>query len=215
MTPFSEHIRVAVKVLATDTARLIAADSADLPRTRTISDLLGNSLSRPPETAAGSDPGRSGAVVRPVPGRIQSTPSYGPPPSSPVTMEQEFQYELLECRGMATSVKCSFRITNTGRDRTLFLYCGRFGTGTKAFDNFGNESPGDTLAIANTDSSSGYFAGASVSMQLISGVPVPASVHLPNVGASASSLSLITISGMVSDGGRPFTVSFRNVPILR
>src|ERR1035441_4970086 len=36
MTPFSEHVRVAVKVLSTDTARIIAADDIDSPSARGV-----------------------------------------------------------------------------------------------------------------------------------------------------------------------------------
>src|ERR1017187_819009 len=55
LTPFSEHVRVAVKVLATDTARIIAADDADLPKTQPIADLLGNSIGGSREGRSGND----------------------------------------------------------------------------------------------------------------------------------------------------------------
>jgi TolB-like protein len=201
LTPFSEHVRVAVKVLATDTARIIAADDADLPKTQTIADLLGNSI-------GGSREGRSGNDRSPTGGRPPSTtsqtPSSGPPPTSPVVVSQEFQYELLECRGMANSVRCSFRITNRGKDRTLghSIYDT---VGTKAFDNLGNESAAVSGTIANRQSEN-----HSVQATLISDVPVQASLLFPNVSASASSLSLIVIVGFPN-----IKVSFRNVPIVR
>ena len=93
------------------------------------------------------------------------------------------------------------------------LFCGTTQS-TRAYDNFGNESAGDSWTIANRDSAQGLFAGVSVSLELIAGVPVQASVLFSNIGASASSLSLINLSG-TSHGGRPFNVSFRSVPIVR
>jgi TolB-like protein len=198
MTPFSEYVRVAVKVLSTDTARIIAADDIDLPKTQTIAELLGND--HPPSAAK-------------PPASISNIDSPVPPPSSPVMLAEEFQFELLECKGMGNSVKCSFRITNRGRDRTLVLYCGRTQS-TRAYDNFGNESAGDSWTIANRDSTQGLFAGVSVSLELIASVPVQASVLFSNTAASASSLSLISLSG-TSYGGRLFNVSFRGAPIVR
>jgi TolB-like protein len=213
MTPFSESVRVAVKALATDTARIIGADTIDLPKTTTISELLGNSRAREvPQRLPSAVPSTLSATL--------SGSSGGPTQSSPVVVEGQFQYELMECRGMANSVKCSFRITNRGPDRELIHFCGRTlaGRNTTAFDNSGNESYAETCAIGNHDSNSGFAAGISVTANLISGVPVVGWALFPHLGASASSVSLLTIVGLAVNGGGQNTntkAAFRNVPIVR
>jgi hypothetical protein len=126
---------------------------------------------------------------------------------------KQFQYELLECRGAAGSVKCSLRITNRGPDRWLIHDCGER-KATRAFDNFGNGSPGEACSLANKSN-----PDDNVYAQLISGVPIQASVLFQTVSASAASLALVNIDGGWNDNGSiiwdHFTVSFRNVPIIR
>jgi TolB-like protein len=219
MTPFSESVRVAVKILATDTARIVAADTVDLAKTQTIADLLGNSSGaagrpgnrvndRPPSATPPSGQ-REGA------GGYPSTTQAASAPSSPVVVVGQFQYQLQECRGTANSVRCSFRITNLGQDRTLMHWCGNFSSNkTKAFDNIGNESPGVECTIANKTSM--MMVTDTVEAQLITGVTVPAIIIFPNVSAAATSLALINI---FAHWGQPSygdgNVSFRNVPIVR
>src|ERR1035441_8565230 len=95
MTRFSEHVRVAVKVLSTDTARIIAADDIDLPKTQTIAELLGTG-----SKDVRSDNDRPSSATKPLPA-ISNTDSPVPLPTSPVVLAEEFQYELLECKGTA------------------------------------------------------------------------------------------------------------------
>lgn len=205
MTPFSESVRVTVKALNTDTARIIGADTIDLPKTATISELL--QYNRGAQQSGLPSPVPS-TLSRPlsIPGGSSSTPTQ----SSPVVVAAEFTYELIECKGTGGTVRCTFRITNNGADQNLTHNCGgRTGNPnvTRAFDNLGNEYPGDQCALANQRM--GLFG---VAAHLVSGIPVPASVMFQNVSTSASALSLITIRG-----GSPtsnITVSFRNVPIV-
>jgi hypothetical protein len=132
-------------------------------------------------------------------------------------MEGQFQYELIECRGISNSAQCSFRITNRGIDRNLYHYCGSTmaGYNSRAFDNAGNESYAEMCVIGNQESDT----GPSVHATLISGVPVEASILFPRIGASASSLSLITIIGVAvnnsTNATTNMTVSFRSVPLVR
>jgi TolB-like protein len=203
MTPFSESVRIAVKVITTDTGRIIAADTSDLPKTSTITELLGASRTAAEGPVSSSPPPSS------LPSAVASQPS------SPVVVEGEFQYELRECRGTANAVKCNFQITNRGPDRNLTHYCGRgFSTesNTRAFDNSGNESAAESCVIGNRES------GYNVTATLISGVPVLASVLFPHLSSSATSASLITIMGGASEIRGRFInikVSFRDVAIVR
>jgi TolB-like protein len=209
MTPFSESVRVTVKVITTDTARIIAADATDLPKTTTIAELLGG-------TATRTDPPQTTRTPTVTPSSSVSSSSV-PPPSSPVVVDAQFQFQLLECTGIANSVTCSFRITNRGQDRNLILYCGRTlaGYNTRAFDDSGNESYAETCALGNRDSTTRFAAGLSVNATVISGVPVTASALFPRLGASASTISLVTLVGLAAEGQTNISASFRSVPIKR
>jgi hypothetical protein len=197
MTPFSENVRVTVKALATDTARIITADSADLPKTQTITELLSKGIGSSRENGSsrhGIPPSSTGSSL--------SSP---PQPENRVVVVQEVQYELLACRGMANTVKCSFRVTNRGADQTVDHTCDQ---PTRAFDNFGNESPASGCSIANK------VGTWRVEAELISGVPLGASVIFSKLNPTATTLALVNIGTSV--GRRSFEdVTFRNVPIVR
>src|ERR1035441_6732948 len=120
ITPFSESVHVTIKVIVTDTARIIAAETIDLPKTPTIAELLGNGLGTIKD---GRPRGDRPTGTGPVSGILVTAPA-GPPITSPVVVSAQFQYELVECQGMATSVRCNMRITNHGTDRRLIHYCG-------------------------------------------------------------------------------------------
>jgi TolB-like protein len=206
MTPFSESVRVNVKVLATDTAKIVAANNVDLPRTKTIGELLG-----PGEIVIAEG---SGTPLRPR-GRSDSTTSEVFQSSSPVVVSQQFVYEVLQCKGLSSSVTCFFRVTNRGPDRVVVHNC--YETYIKAFDNFGNESDGEYCSLANKRSP--QPSGLAIA-QLISGVSVQASITFQRISASASSLSLINLRlgwGPPPDPAsfEDFYIAFRNVPIIR
>src|SRR5207302_4152966 len=115
------------------------------------------------------------------------------PTSSPVIASQEFVYEVVECKGVANSVRCSLRITNRGPDREIFQYCdngGRAYDGTsRAFDDVGNGSGAQDCSIANAR------GGGNIIVELVSGVTVSGSILFNNLSSSATRLSLITIKG--------------------
>jgi TolB-like protein len=202
MTPFSESVRIAVKALATDTARIIGADTAELPKTATIIELIGHGVGGK-DTANGAPARRS---------MNDGGTGSAPPPGNPVAMVEEFQYEILSCKGVANSVRCGLRITNRGPDRWLSQSCFKNpysvgSTGTRAY--LGNESAGEACSISNHGSDMGAHS------TLVSGVPVQASVLFQTVSPSATSLSLITIAVTAGPTGKLFYVSFRGVPITR
>lgn len=203
MTPFSESVRVAVKALATDTARIVAADTTDLPKTATITELIGRGIGGKDSPPGTGPPPRSAvdAGSRPA-----------PPPGSPVVMAEGYQYEVVSCNGIANSVRCKLRITNHMADRWLSFGCFKNpylvgSAGTRAYDNFGNESQGEACSLSNR--------GGGGSMTLVSGVTVEASVMFQTLSPSATSLSLVNLFLSTGPTGKGFDVSFRGVPITR
>ena len=78
---------------------------------------------------------------------------------------------------MANAVTCSLQLTNQGSDRILaFLFNGN-SNGSKAFDNFGNESLARSGRVANRTGDGGRRIGAYyIGATLIGGVPVPATL---------------------------------------
>jgi len=212
MTPFSESVRLAVKALATDTARIIAADDADLPKTSTISELLAACAGGTrvpgggtPTSAPIADPRAASVPPRP-------TPTSG---ARSVVTEQ-FVFELIQCKGLGDSVICSFQTTNHSADRILTLYCLR-SEASRAIDNSGNQSSDTDCSIANRGV---YGTTGNAQATLVQGVSVPARFVFSHLSPSATSLALITLMGRVNIpgdafNGREFKAELRNIPVLR
>jgi len=97
MTPFEEHVHLTLKVLDTETAKMVAAASYDVPKTKTIGDLMGSE----PAPNASSNP------------RTTSNPQtndLGPMPP-PINMD-ELAFVPKGCINTGSSTTCSFSITN-------------------------------------------------------------------------------------------------------
>ena len=235
MTPFSETVRIAVKALVTDTARIVAADSADLPKTKTINELIGGTpdrhddahdgpprMGRKPENQSSTSAPMTRQPAESQPDMRFARHQGGTPHQTAIT--DEFVYELTECKGLGDSVRCSFVVTNRGRDRGLSHACiapeatwVNHSNVTVAFDNLGNEAVGGDCSLADKYKNENY---ESVVAQLISGVPVRASILFKKVNPSASAFAVLTIRGGWGDlanpsSGTKLAVSFRNVPIAR
>ncbi len=195
LTPFGDSVRIAVKVLATDTARIVTADSADLPKTRTIEELLGVTGKHSGEAQlAGPD-----AAPRT---RVRRDSTGGSQPIVAPAAAREFVFELLQCRGIGSTVRCTLRITNRGPDRELQM------VEAKAYDNAGNEVETYDLSLANKQRES---------LLLVSGVPVAGTIVLDGFSASASAISLLRIAcwWRGAEGGDNFVLQFRNAPLAR
>jgi TolB-like protein len=122
LTPFEEHVRLSVKVLDTESAKMIAADASDVPKTKTISDLIGSGSSAGPPSDGGS------SKSNPLTG---STDEPMPPP----TTRDELSFVVRSCRNTGTKTTCIFGITN----KAASVHRVSFGGRTFLVDDQGNQ----------------------------------------------------------------------------
>jgi len=121
ITPFGDSIRLAVKVLATSTAKVIGASRGDIPKTKAIEDLIQRGI----------------LTGEPTPGMAAPTA----PAMKPQWVEaMDFVFELQSCRQSGQTVTCSLLVTNKGDDREITLgYSCFYSPKARIFDDSGNE----------------------------------------------------------------------------
>ncbi|MDI6890620.1 MAG: FlgO family outer membrane protein [Thermodesulfovibrionales bacterium] len=185
VTPFGDSIRVSVKVIATDTARVIGASSGDIAKTKAIEELMAKGI----ETGAPTHP--------------------APKPLAKVQQKVEaqgFTFELTKCKLSGGSVRCEFLVTNNDKDRNLTVYGSYYFSQSRLIDNFGNAYHPVDVYIANIKG--GKYAEAT----LVSGVPTKSGVYFEGVSNEATEIALLEVGCAT---GRHFTVQFRNIPLSR
>lgn len=110
--PLGDSIRVSCKVIATDTARVIAATKGNILKTESIEELLKESAVAPTKP------------LKKLPQRVKA---------------KKFVFELQDCKLSAQTLTCSMLITNKGKDKRLSIHARGYEQMTRLFDNLGNE----------------------------------------------------------------------------
>ena len=101
ITPFEEHIRLSLKVLDTETAKMLAADTADIPKTKTLADIQGAEVSPHPSKSPAAE----------------DKPRASPTAKLPVYAPRDLTFEIEECtRNSPSLIKCWGYATNTGEN---------------------------------------------------------------------------------------------------
>jgi TolB-like protein len=134
LTPFGDSVRLSVKALDTQTAGMLAATAADVPRTRAIEELLTRSVS----PSLGSSTG-SGGGGRSGPSPAQRVQGAG------VTLELQSCSKSGTCRLIASADDDSTIVVNT------FLL--------RAWDDSGNEYRSDSVRVGNQNEQGRLIAG--------------------------------------------------------
>ena len=195
VTPFGDSVRVSAKVIATDSARIIAASTGSIARTAAIEELLGKGIEMQPQTTVREKSSR------------ESTKSKGKPaPLFRKVESNNFTFELLKCKISGGSMSCHLLITNGEKDRKFELNALSYGSAARApssrcFDSSGSEYIADKARVGSTQ-------GGIASTMLVSGVPTKASLSFKNISTQDKMLSLLELS---CHAGEWFKVQFRNV----
>ena len=196
-TPLGDSIRLSVKMLAVDTAEVIAAGSMTIVKTR---DNVGI-FNLFPVTSENPQPA--------------GTP-LAPPTTYAKAQARNFVFELRRCQREGTSVVCDVVVTYVGRSEIkLSLNSGKSGQlPTRAADNARQEYLATMVQLGDQRSTRG-----DTDEQLMSPRdPVVASIVFKNIPTEATFLSLLEV-GCRAVGGSPyvvdFVVQFRNIPIAQ
>lgn len=189
ITPFGESVRLSVKILETETAKIIGASSGDIPKTKAIEELL-----------------ERGIYSVPL-GVIPIVPSHTKPrQNAKQTVEaQKFTFELTKCEISGESIICDFVITNNDQDREFTLNT----RGSRIFDDSGNEYRASQAYLANK-------RGSSPQTLLLSNIPTNASLYFENVSTDARSIALLELGcAAMNPPWTSFKLQFRNIPISK
>ena len=132
ITPFGDSIRLAVKVLDTETAKMISASSGNIAKTQAIEELLARGIEVP--TASG--------------GRPVSMPPTSTSAGKAVEAEG-FIFRPVGCKRTRDKVVCTVSFINNGNKERLLKVHNSNGKPTSyLYDNFGNQYPVD-IQIGN------------------------------------------------------------------
>ncbi len=187
LTPFGDSVEITVKLMDTETAALIDANSGNIPMIDAIKKMM--------ETGVGSSTG-------------QITPGYKPKTikSKQSKVVKDFVFNLLHCKITDRTVTCTLMVTNNADDRELQMK-----TDTRIYDDLGNEYKPKKIQIANTTRTN--YLGH-VTQLLISGVPTKTIFTFQEVNSKATMVASFKIQ-CYNKATRQLSVNFRNIPLTK
>lgn len=172
LTPFGDSIRIAIKILDTESATVIGSAKGNIAKTETIAELLGRDINRP----SGDRP--------------------PPPPAGPSEQTVEvggFRFDLHGCRDVNGKITCDLTITNLETDQELEVR-----HRSRMFDEHGNEHPVHVVKLANKSRDLSQYTG--LSHHFIASVPTKAQISYSQGAGEVKLLTVMEIhsyAGMV------------------
>jgi len=191
ITPFGDSVRVSAKVLATDTAKIIAAASGDIAKTKAIEELLGKEIE---------------AISPSSQSRITPPSSTKPQPKIAPRIEvNDFIFEAKE--GFISGKKTTFYVSVTNNEQKIReLNLNR--ENSIMVDNFGNQYL-LTSAEFGTRTGTGIWFGLSSSV--IPNLPMNLTLIFDGVVPEAAYANLILNLWSYRD----FKAILRNIPLIK
>jgi len=188
MTPLGDSIRLDLKVLDTQTAKMLTAASTDIPKTPAIASLLNEQSA----LASGTRPLTSGS----------STTSDRQPLSAQATADQnELTFAIRKCQRGGNTLTCSGFIKNKSEKRRLV---NPIGNGPPAVvDELGNQYAGRYDRFR--------FGSGNSSQELEPDLPVNFSFTIEEVDPAATEATVI-LAGWIQNEGN-FKIALRNIRI--
>lgn len=200
LTPFGDTIRLTLKVLDTSTARIVAATTAEIPKTKAIEELVAR--------------GVGGAAPAPERG---PSPQANRQPSAPAGMPKPVEWEglrftLKRCAATGGSVRCEVLVENLTENATQLSVCqiGRTCSSGAPFsylyDSSGNQYGTDDVNLGGTERNRRE--------EVFPGIPLAAHLTFREVPAD---VRVGSISLGVSTGTRSGkqAILFRNAPLTQ
>jgi len=196
--PLGDSVRLTAKALDTNTAKMVGASTADIPRTKAIDELLGKGI---------------GEVTAQA-GTATSTPSATPAAtiSGVSARDNGFVFALRGCRRQGQDVACVVAITNKDENRRMLQICCWAGPGgdSTLLDDLGNEYRPRKMVLG---------AGSFAQQQWLEpDLPINMSVDFQAIDSKASSATLIITYQSADSRGNRYSSSLsrivlRNIPL--
>jgi Curli production assembly/transport component CsgG len=197
VTPLDETVRLDVEAIDTEDARVLAATSRNILKTRDIRLLLGEST---PVPSPGSE------ADGPVP---SSAPAQTLPQAAQVFESHDIQFVLNSCAREAASIVCRLTITNKGEDRNIHLagHCNG-NSNTRFIDGIGREfKASEELLGSRRDD------GCGPDGTLVNNVPTRTEVRFDNIPPDVTSISLFELPSNTNN--LSLDASFHKVPLTQ
>jgi TolB-like protein len=192
LTPFGDTVRLTLKVLDTSTARIIAATTAEIPKTKAIEELVAR--------------GVGGVEPAPAPG---PSPEANRMPSAPVGMPKPVElagirFTLKRCVPTGGSVRCELLVENLTEGAVAVRIFGRNDVSPSyLYDSSGNQFGDAEVTLGRErNSEEDVFPGIPLALRLTFG-------NLPD------DLNVVSLSLAVYAGRQRQAILFRNVPLTR
>lgn len=166
--PSSVTIKLQVKAIDLETAKLVKAQSASLARVGLRGALATESEGGDEDDEAADDARQAAAE--------KSAKAKQPPPPVRTIRDQGVVFELDECSMSGHSLTCDLTVTSEGRDRKVAVYFD-----SRAWSDTGDEHGPDEIMVANSSSDDQCAV-----KQILRGVPTPLSLTFPNFGTDSS-----------------------------
>jgi len=206
ITPFGDTVRLSVKALDSESARVDAAISRNIPKTPTIIELLnlGPSEAAFPkqQISATPKPNTSGVV----------------PDTSSTTADRVFEtdnvrFEMNSCARSYTTVTCTLSITNLGEDGEIgFQTCNRYPA--RIQDDAGREFQAIAIIIGrNNLGKVCTWRSPPNPYTLVKDTHTRTTVQFEGVPQDTSSLSLFEL--WIQAGSEQIRIAFHKIPLTQ
>ncbi len=197
ITPFGDTVRLSVKVLDTNTAKILGAYSGDVAKTKAIEELLGKGIE-------GSSSSQNVSSAKSAPSsRGQYTKSINK------SNANDFTFELKMCKMSGTRIICEVLITNNEKDKQLNVWGASYSDYSRIIDNNGLEYKAKNFQLGSSSTDGGGY----VSVTMVTGIPTLLRFAFENVSEPPDSIALLDIVGTA--GGPAFRGQLRNIPIQK
>lgn len=194
LTDLGNTVKVNARVIAVESAKVVAVAAAEIQKTGVVADLL-----------------RKQAERRQVGIQVETQKTMLP--SQQREEAQGFVFELQLCKASGKEVTCDLLITNkkeNDRELKIFNSPGMLYRRSRMIDDLGNEYTANKIQLGNSISSSFSLA----SNILVSGVPTKAGLSFEDVSKVVSKIAILRID-FDYNTGKQFFVEFRNIPLSR
>jgi TolB-like protein len=168
LTPFGDTVEMTIKVLDTETAKVIDAGVGSVAKTEAIKELLEKGI---------STGGASSQQKIPI-------PKFAPTKAQQTVETKGFNFALKECKRSGSSVTCYLLVTSIDQDQELYV-SGSYRT--RIFDDLGNEYKANYAQLGNKEDDD------SVRNRLVAGIPTKASVKFEGLASQANFITLLEI----------------------
>lgn len=189
ITPFGDSVRLSVKVLVTDTAKVITASTGNIPKTKAIEELLTREVVKT-------------GVIGQTPKSIHKTVAK--------TEIENFIFEAKYCKMSGKKIICGILVTNTGeKEDSIYINGeGYWGEGSYLYDEVGNQYRATEIRFGT------FIDKRYVRQSLPPSMPVLVKLKFDNVLPDIRNVSIRVGCYFNDERGNVYPV-LRNIPITK